>query len=96
MDFTSLVEARSALDTLWEEGAWLHGRCWGPVGERRGAENPYARTNITIAVGKELVSITQNKDGTLTIHEFMRTTEETLLGRGVRIILRRAGLPLAL
>lgn len=87
MDFTPLVRARQALNLLWEKEADLKGRCWGPKREN----NPYSASNITIAIGTELVSISQDPDGSLRIHEFSRT-EGTLLGERIREILQREGL----
>lgn len=88
MDFTSLIKARKALEPVWKRAS-LKGRCWGP----KKKDNPYGATNITIAIGKELVSISQDPDGGLRIHEFSKT-EGTLLGQEIREILQREGLPL--
>ena len=82
------VPARKALEELWRE-ADLKGRCWGP----RKPENPFAGTNITIAIGGELVSVSQ-REGALVIHEFARSPD-TALGRKVRAILRASGLQVA-
>ncbi len=75
------VIARKVLDDLWKE-AHLKGRCWGP----RKKGNPYAATNITIAIGNELVSISYN--GELKIHEFV-LAKNTSLGRKIRKLLRK-------
>ncbi len=82
-----MVQARKALDSLWKEEAQLKGRCWGP----KGKDNPFSATNITIAIGTELVSISQTDDGQLRIHEFSKT-ENTSLGERVRKILQEEGL----
>lgn len=84
----SLVKARKALDELWCL-AWLKGRCWGKKLEQE--QNPYQNSNITIAVGNELVSVSQNIDNSLSVHEFYRTSH-TSLGKRVRAILRENGL----
>ena len=86
MDFAPLIQARKVLAPLWKK-AMLKGRCWGP----RNGNNPYGASNITLAIGEELVSISQKPDGTLIIHEFAKA-EETLLGTMVKEILRRQGL----
>ena len=62
------VKARKALNILFEKRAWLKGRCWGP----KRKTNPFSGTNITIAIGDELVSISQGMDRRLRIHEFVR------------------------
>lgn len=82
------VQARKVLDELWSE-ADLRGRCWGL---RKGikSDNPFAGTNITIAVGGELVSVSRKGDE-LVIHEFVKSPD-TALGRKVRAILRLRGL----
>jgi len=80
------VAARKAMETLWQE-AHLKGRCWGP----RNPSNRYAATNITIAIGDQLVSVSWRK-GKLVIHEFVRT-KNTLLGRRVKKVLQKHGLP---
>lgn len=88
MDFTSLIKARDLLSPLWDfKKAWLRGRLWG----RNKKNNPYVASNITIGVGKELVSISQGPDGKLRIHEFSKT-ENTSLGKEVRKILKKAEL----
>lgn len=86
MDFTPLIKARKAIGHLWKE-ALLKGRCWGP--RREG--NPYSRSNITLAVDGELVSISQEPDGTLVIHEFAKA-KNTGLGNRVKEILSKEGL----
>lgn len=88
MDFKPMIKAREALDSLWEK-AWLRGRCWGLKLKRQ--NNPYRATNITIAIGSELVSISQREDGVLRIHEFSRT-KDTCLGKGIKKILQEEGL----
>jgi hypothetical protein len=84
----SLVKARKALDGLWSM-AWLKGRCWGR--KLKHAQNPYRNSNITIAIGDELVSISQSPDNSLTVHEFSKT-ENTSLGKQVRTVLKAEGL----
>ena len=86
MNFTPLIKARKSLDHFWKE-CWLKGRCWGSP-YVAGALNPFARSNITIAVDNELVSISQNPDGSLNVHEFSRT-KNTKLGKKVKAILRK-------
>ncbi|OGZ19090.1 MAG: hypothetical protein A2Z68_01675 [Candidatus Nealsonbacteria bacterium RBG_13_38_11] len=80
-----MVRARRILQSLWNQ-AWLKGRCWGPQTEN----NPYAASNITIAVGDELVSISQ-RDSQLVIHEFVKSTG-TQLGKKVRELFKEGGL----
>lgn len=91
MDFESLIKARRALDPLWKKEAWLKGRTWGR--RRKNENNPYEGTNITLAIEKELVAISQGKNGRLKIHEFSKT-QETSLGKRIREILRKEGLVL--
>ena len=74
MDFTELIEARKLLRSLWGK-ALLRGRCWGTRSKEK--DNPYLGSNITIVIGKELVTISQG-DGELKIHEFTKTTNTTL------------------
>jgi hypothetical protein len=84
----SLVEARKALDGFWSR-AWLKGRCWGrKLGH---TQNPYLNSNITIAIGNELVSVSEDVDGSLSVHEFYRASH-TSLGKQVRAILQENGL----
>ena len=82
MDFSPIIKARKVLNSLWQEAS-LKGRCWG-LAKR---DNPYSATNITIAIGTELVSVSQGKDGKLRIHQFTRA-KGTSLGRRVKRILR--------
>lgn len=82
MNYEPMIRARKALSGLWK-GAWLKGRCWGPKRE----DNPYGATNITLAIGKELVSISQ-KGNKLIIHEFSKTNN-TSLGRKIREIFKK-------
>ncbi len=89
MDFGPLIKARKALESLWKS-ADLKGRCWGP----KHNNNPYAFSNITIAVGNELVTISMDRNGRLVIHEF-RKTEGTDLGERVREIIKKQELPLS-
>ncbi len=49
------VNARKALNPIWKT-ACLKGRCWGPKGKK---PSSFAGTNITFAVGSELVSISK-------------------------------------
>jgi hypothetical protein len=80
------VLARKALDLLWNE-ADLRGRCWGL---KKAGDNPYAKTNITVCIGNELVSISRSQEGDkkLIIHEFIKS-EGTELGNRVRDILKK-------
>lgn len=87
MDYDLIIRARKALNSLWVI-ALLKGRCWGP----KRYDNPYSATNITFVVGGELVSISQ-REGTLVVHEFCQA-KNTRLGKTVREILRREGIPL--
>jgi hypothetical protein len=81
------VKARKALDHLWKT-ADLKGRTWGP----KNLDNPYSATNITICLGSELVSISQDKKtGKLSIHEFVRS-ENTDLGSRIKKTLKEEGL----
>ena len=88
MDFTALIEARKLLGSLWEK-ALLKGRCWGL--RKKEEDNPYLGSNITIAMAKELVTISEADNGELKIHEFVKTTN-TNLGKEVRKILRKGKL----
>jgi hypothetical protein len=87
MDFEPLIEARKTLNPLWEF-ADLKGRCWGP----KRKDNPYAFSNITLAIGNELITISMDGNKHLIIHEF-RKTEGTALGERVKDILKEQGLP---
>lgn len=70
------------MEPFWGK-ADLKGRCWGP----KGKGGQYTGTNITFAVGEELVSISKNGDG-LEVHEFARASK-TKLGSQVKEILRK-------
>lgn len=83
----TLVLARKALESLWGV-ADLKGRCWGP--KREG--NAFALSNITLAAGDEMVTISKNSKGELVIHEFERVGG-TILGKRIRDSL--GGLPIA-
>jgi hypothetical protein len=85
VDYDLIILARKALQPLWEKAS-LKGRCWGP----KRTNNPYSASNITFAVGEELVSISQ-KEGSLLIHEFS-ASKGTILGSRVRKMLRDANL----
>ena len=87
MDFANLIKAREVLGSIWKESD-LKGRCWGPTRE----DNPYVKSNITLAIGEELISVSQNQEGELIIHEFVKT-KGTSLGKTVRKILLSAKLP---
>ena len=87
-NFAPLIKARKSLDQLWRKSQ-LRGRCWGTVKEH--FNNPFARSNITIAIGDELITIIQNPDGSLKVHEFCRSSN-TELGRVVKKTLREADL----
>ena len=54
--------ARKALEQVWKR-ADLKGRTWGP----NKANNPFRRSNITIAIGREMVSIIQGENEQLII-----------------------------
>ena len=90
-DFTP--EVRELLKGLWklkrkdpgEDEAWLRGRIWG-MEKFNNYNNPYKGTNITIAIGDELISICQPNEK-LVIHEF-KLTSNTKLGRRVRKMLK--------
>ena len=86
MNFIQLIKARKILNAIWET-SWLKGRCWGPPKITKNKTNPYARSNITIAVDNELITISQNHNGNLKIHEFTRT-QNTKLGNEIRKILK--------
>lgn len=86
MEYDLMVKARKVLNPLWLI-SWLRGRCWGAKRDN----NPYSATNITFFVGKEGVSISRHGDK-LAVHEFYET-KGTKLGRMVKEILRREGLP---
>ena len=85
MNYDLLIKARKALEPLWR-AAQLKGRCWGPKSDK----NPYSTTNITFAIGKEMITISQGTGG-LVIHEFQEAND-TKLGRRVKELLKRAGL----
>lgn len=87
MNFESLIKARKALEQLWQE-AMLKGRCWGPKKEC----NSYKGSNITLAIGNELITISQLPDGKLAIHEFVEGND-TLLGKRVKEIFDKEGIP---
>jgi hypothetical protein len=80
-----MVLARKALDSLWGK-ADLRGRCWGL---KKTGDNPYAKTNITICIGNELVSVSRSQTGDkgLIIHEFVKS-KNTGLGEMIGKILR--------
>jgi len=85
------VLARFAVDSIWKSSD-LKGRCWGPKKSKK--ISPYAGTNITLAIGDELVTICQDKEtGLLIIHEFRRI-KRTKLGKKVRLLFRNKQLPL--
>lgn len=86
MDFKDITKARKVLDPVWK-ASQLRGRCWG----LKRKNNPYAATNITMAMESELVSVSQAEDGTLRIHEFSKA-ENTSLGNKVRQLLQKEGL----
>jgi hypothetical protein len=79
------------VDLVWKNSD-LKGRCWGPRGKER--VSPYAGTNITLAIGDELITISENrKTGALIVHEFKRITG-TKLGRQIKLLLKGKQLPL--
>lgn len=79
------VIARKLVDELWQKSD-LRGRCWGLAKPR----NRYRATNITIAIGPELVSISLGKNGQLRVHQFRRV-KETTLGHRVKKSLQQGG-----
>ena len=87
MDFASLITARRVLDSLWKKSLLRGSRCWGPKRE----DNPFSASNIIIATGSELISVSQNENGELRIHEFSKT-ENTSLGKEARAVLQSQGL----
>lgn len=87
MDFTPLVTARRVLDSLWKKSLLRGSRCWGP----KRKDNPFSASNIIIATEGELISVSQNENGELRVHEFTKA-EGTLLGRKARAILQSQGL----
>lgn len=87
MKFTGLIEARKALNPLWKI-AQLKGRCWGPKLKN---DNPFFGSNITLAAGDNLVSVSQDPDGNLRIHQFIRT-KTTMLGNAVKEIFKKENL----
>jgi hypothetical protein len=93
MNFETLVKARKVLDPIWKR-SWLRGRCWGPkkLYKRPYFENPFIYSNIIIAFESELVSISQESDGNLRIHEFRKMPNKTKLGKKIREILKENGL----
>jgi len=83
MNFDNLIKARKILGPLWQE-ACLKGRCWGPKRPR----NPYSASNITLAVKDELVSISQQPDGSLLVNEFIKTSG-TKLGTRIKKLFKK-------
>ena len=89
-DFTP--EARELISEIYrpekdktsEDEAWLRGRTWG-MAKFNDGNNPYKGTNITIAIGDELISICQPRKK-LVVHQFKRV-RSTALGRRVRKLL---------
>lgn len=86
MDYGPLIKARKALEGIWKSAS-LRGRCWG----KRKDGNPFGGSNITIAIDGELVSLSQEKDGTIRIHQFLKV-EKNSLGDEIKEILKREGL----
>ena len=91
-NFTTIV--RKALGGLFENQAWLKGRCWG----FKRKTNPFSGANIVIAISDELISISRGLNGKLRIHEFVRRDEikqpVSILGDLVRKELKKANLDL--
>jgi hypothetical protein len=73
------VMASAALRHIWDNNADLVGRTWGR--KKKEKINPFFGTNITLAIGDELVSVCE-KDGKLIVHQFKRT-DATELGKKV-------------
>lgn len=88
MEDDNTVKARKVLDALWQSSD-SRGRCWG----LRKNGNQFAGTNITIALGDELISISMNSKKELVIHQFQRVAE-TNLGNRVKQLLQNNGLPI--
>ena len=84
----NLVAARAAMSAIWA-AAQLKGRCWGP----RTPENPFMASNITLAEGDNMITVCQQRDGTLVVHEFCKVLGGTKLGNKALAALRAAGLP---
>lgn len=82
------VQASAALRHIWNDSADLIGRTWGR--KKDGRVNPFFGTNITLAIGDELVSVCE-KDGKLIIHEFKKSAS-TKLGEEIKKVLAEAGL----
>lgn len=82
------VLARKVLDVLWKS-ADLQGRPYGL--RRNNPGNPFAGTNILIAIGDELVSVSCPNGDELIANEFVRT-KNTKLGRRIKRKLRSHGL----
>jgi hypothetical protein len=84
------VKARKALDLLWAK-AHMKGRTWGPKGKKKNP-SPYAGTNILLAKGNELASVSLDKNTKrLIIHQFI-AVEDTALGKQIKRALVRAKL----
>jgi len=79
----NLIKARAVLKVFWDS-AMLKGRCWGL---KKIESNFYRGSHITMANGRELVSISQDPDGKLVFHEFVRT-DCTVLGSEMKEILK--------
>jgi hypothetical protein len=82
------VRASSALRHIWDGKADLVGRTWGR--KKNGKTNPFFGTNVTLAIGDELVSVCE-RNGKLIIHQFKRS-DSTELGKEVIEALSEAGL----
>ncbi|GEM_PF-3432290 len=85
------VLARKCLQKIWET-AGLRGRCWG-LKSKNHRRNPYVGTNITMARGDEMVTVSCSDDK-LVLHQFKKA-EITALGTEVRERLLAEGLPVA-
>lgn len=81
-----MVITRKILTSIWAK-AQLRGRCWG----RGGKNNPFNGTNITLAIGKELITISMNREKQLIMHQF-KLVEQTKLGDKISKILQEDGL----
>lgn len=82
------VAARQALTSIWEN-ALLRGRCTGPV---RNGKNPFAGSNITFNKDGILITVTADRKGQISVHEFVPAETPTPLGDEVRRILQEKGL----
>lgn len=79
--------ARKVLEPLWVKATLRGSVCWGP----KRANNPYSGRNMLLSLNKEVVILSEGRQGRAIMHEF-RETSNTVLGRRVSQMLTGAGL----